>query len=131
MKYLLDTGVFLWSLDAVHRLNEDARRLLSSASGQIFLSAASAWEIAIKFALGKLRLPKPPAEFVPAGMLSMTVRPLDVTHTHSLKAGALPMHHDDPFDRMLVAQALAEDMVLLTGDRAIEKYEVRAIFCGK
>lgn len=131
MKYLLDTGVFLWSLDAVHRLNEEGRSLLSSASGQIYLSAASTWEIAIKFAVGKLRLPRSPAEFVPAGMAAMTVRPLDVTHAHSLKAGALPAHHSDPFDRMLIAQALAEDMVLLTGDRAIEKYQVRAIFCGK
>ena len=131
MKYLLDTAVFLWGLDAVHRLNEHARELLLSASAEVYLSAASAWEIAIKFALGKLRLPRPPAEFVPQGMISMTLRSLDITHAHSLKAVALPTYHSDPFDRMLIAQAQTENLVLLTVDRAIEKYQVQAIFCGK
>ena len=131
MKYLLDTGIFLWSLDAVHRLNRHAKNLLSSPTSELFLSAASSWEIAIKFQSGSLRLPKAPSQFVPDGSASLGIRPLDITHQHTLQAGALPVYHRDPFDRMLIAQAQAESMVLLTADRQLRKYSVQMIFCGR
>src|SRR4029077_2052144 len=131
MKYLLDTSVFLWSLGAEHKLNQKARDLLSSSAAELYLSAASSWEIAIKFALGTLALPKPPSQFVPNAIGSLAIRSLDITHLHSLLAGELPPHHRDPFDRMLIAQARMENMVLLTAYRALLKYDVNSLFCGK
>jgi len=131
MKYLLDTSIFLWALGAEHKLNQKARDLISSSHSELYLSAASSWEIAIKFALGTLTLPKPPSQFVPNAIGMLAIRPLDITHSHSLWAGELPPHHRDPFDRMLIAQARLEDMVLLTADRALLKYDVKSLFCGK
>ncbi len=131
MKYLLDTGVFLWSLGDEYRLNEKARELLTSSETELYLSSASSWEISIKFALGTLSLPKPPSQFIPTAIASMSIRSLDITHLHSLMAGDLPKHHRDPFDRMLIAQARLEDMVLLTADREFGKYDVELMLCGR
>jgi len=131
MRYLLDTNVFLWSLGAENKLNKQATKLLSSNMSQLYLSAASSWEIAIKFALGSLTLPKAPLEFIPHAMGLLAIRSLDITHLHSLAAGELPPHHRDPFDRMLIAQSRAEGMVLLTGDYVFTAYEVEIVFCGK
>jgi PIN domain nuclease of toxin-antitoxin system len=104
---------------------------LSSKSSEVYLSAASSWEIAIKFALGALRLPSPPLQFIPDALRILSIRSLEISHLHSLAAGALPPHHRDPFDRMLIAQANSEEMVLLTADRVFEKYDVETMFCGK
>ncbi len=131
MKYLLDTNVFLWSSGAPEKLNKQATNLLSSISSELYLSAASSWEIAIKFALGSLALPKPPSQFVPHAMRTLALRSLDITHFHSLAAGELPRHHRDPFDRMLIAQARSEAMALLTSDGVFKKYDVEIFFCGK
>lgn len=131
MKYLLDTSVFLWSNGALERLNRQATTVLSSKSSEVYLSAASSWEIAIKFALGALRLPSPPLQFIPDALRILSIRSLEISHLHSLAAGALPPHHRDPFDRMLIAQANSEEMVLLTADRVFEKYDVETMFCGK
>jgi PIN domain nuclease of toxin-antitoxin system len=131
MKYLLDTSVFLWSLGAEHKLNTTAHDLLSAATTELYLSAASSWEIAIKFALGSLPLPMPPSQFVPNAMSVLAIRSLEVTHFHSLTAGELPRHHGNPFDRMLIAQARFENMVPLTADRTFLKCEVDSMFCGK
>jgi PIN domain nuclease of toxin-antitoxin system len=106
------------------RLSTSARALVSTEANDLFLSAASSWEIAIKHELGKLRLPVPPAEFVPSRMRITGVLPLVVTHDHALGIGDLPAHHADPFDRLLIAQARAESMTLLTADRALRKYDV-------
>lgn len=130
MKYLLDTSVFLWSLGAEHKLNRTARDLLSSSVAELYLSAASSWEIAIKFALGTLALPKSPSQFVPNAIGLLSLRSIDVTHLHSLVAGELPPNHRDPFDRILIAQARLENLVLLTSDRTFLKYEVKIILCG-
>lgn len=130
MKYLLDTSIFLWSLGAVHKLNNKARDILSSSAAELYLSAASSWEISIKFALGTLALPRPPSQFVPNGIGVLALRSLDINHFHSLAAGELPPHHRDPFDRLLVAQARMENMLLLTADRTFLKYEVKLLLCG-
>ena len=130
MKYLLDTHVFLWSSGAPENLNRQATAILSSGS-EVYLSAASSWEIAIKFALGALKLLKPPSQFIPQAMRALALRSLDITQAHSLAAGELPGHHRDPFDRMLIAQACSENMVLLTVDKAFAKYDVETVFCGK
>lgn len=131
MRYLLDTNVFLWSIGAPERLNSRATSVLSSALSEVYLSAASSWEIAIKVALRSLRLPGPPSQFIPDAMRILSVRSLEISHFHSLAAGALPPLHRDPFDRMLIAQAWSEKMVLLTADKAFAKYDVEIMFCGK
>ena len=131
MKYLLDTNVFLWSNGAPEKLNRRATAVLSSGSSEVYLSAASSWEIAIKFALRALRLPSPPSQFIPDALRMLSIRSLEISHFHSIAAGALPPHHRDPFDRMLVAQACSEEMVLLTADKVFAKYEVETMFCGK
>jgi len=131
MKYLLDSSVFLWALNGENRLNAKAQEILTSSSSDLHFSAVGTWEIAIKFALSALRLPKAPQEFVPLALRSWPMQALNITHEHASRAGALPMHHRDPFDRMLIAQALNEEMTLLTADRAFQKYKVDQIFCGK
>src|SRR5579859_7294235 len=124
MKYLLDTSVWLWSLTASEKINPKGRRLLASGSAELYLSAASSWEISIKSALGKLTLPEPPAQYVPKRMAAQGIRPLLISHTHALTVSDLPKFHTDPFDRLLIAQAQVEGMVMLTADAAFEPYEV-------
>lgn len=131
MKFLLDTSVFLWGLSEEHRLNLRAQEILASSSSQLYFSAAGTWEIAIKYALGALLLPKAPREFVFHSLRSGPILALNITHEHALHAGELPAHHRDPFDRMMIAQAFVEQMTLLTADRLFEKYKVDLIFCGK
>ncbi len=129
MKYLLDTGVFLWSAYAPERLNQQATAVLSSAASEIYLSPASSWEIAIKFVIGRLPLPKQPSEFIPEAMRTLALRSLDITHFHAVAAGELVRHHRDPFDRMLIAQARTEGMVLLTADHVFRRYDVEMLSC--
>src|SRR5712671_4504805 len=106
MKFLLDTNVFLWGLSEEHKLSSTAQEILKSSSSELYFSAAGSWEIAIKFALGSLPLPKAPSEFIPRVLRSWAIRPLNITHEHALRAGELPAHHRDPFDRLLIAQSL-------------------------
>jgi PIN domain nuclease of toxin-antitoxin system len=131
MKYLLDTSIFLWSLDAFHNLNQDAQELLTTGAGEIYLSSVSSWEIAIKWGIGKLKLPGPPASLIPGALSNLSIRPLPMTHSHAFAVADLPAHHTDPFDRMLIAQARSEDMVLLTADGAFLKYKVKTFWCGR
>ena len=131
MKCLLDTSVWLWSLTTWERINEEARGVLSSGRNELYLSAASSWEIAIKTALGRLQLPEPAASYIPKRMATEGIRPLAITHTHALAVSDLPLHHGDPFDRLLIAQARTEDMMILTADRTFELYEVEILWCGQ
>ena len=131
MKCLLDTSVWLWSLTTWERINEKARGVLSSGRNELYLSAASSWEIAIKTALGRLQLPEPAASYIPKRMATEGIRPLTITHTHALAVSDLPLHHGDPFDRLLIAQALTEDMMILTADRTFELYEVDVLWAGR
>jgi PIN domain nuclease of toxin-antitoxin system len=131
MKCLLDTSVLLWSLAAEHKLNQRAKDIVTSPATELYLSAASSWEIAIKFALGSLTLPEAPSAFIPRALRSWAIQSLDITHEHALRTGELPAHHRDPFDRLLIAQAMAEEMTLLTADRVFQKYKIDLIFCGK
>ena len=125
MRLLLDTQVWLWMVVAPDRLSPAARRLVSSDENDLVLSAASAWEIAIKHVLGKLKLPGAPADLIPEWMERTGVIPLAVLHRHALHVASLPPHHRDPFDRLLVAQAQVEDVAVLTADPQFERYEVK------
>lgn len=129
MKYLLDTAIFLWSLDRFEHLNDSAQNILKSGQ-EIFLSAASSWEIVIKASLGKLKLPKEPGLLIPEAMANFAVQPLTISHPHTLAVTELPNHHKDPFDRLLIAQARSEGMILMTGDAMCAKYPVEILWCG-
>jgi PIN domain nuclease of toxin-antitoxin system len=98
--------------------------LVEDPENQLLFSAASSWEISIKYALGKLPLPLPPLEYILSRMETSGTSPLPVQHSHALHAGSLPRHHADPFDRLLIAQAQLEDVSILTADRQFEAYEV-------
>lgn len=127
MRALLDTHVWLWLQTTPERLSGEALELVQDGSNELFLSAASAWEIAIKYALGKLPLPEPPDRYVPSRLATSGTTPLPVDLRHALHVAALPRHHRDPFDRLLVAQAQLEDLVLVTADGQFGPYEVRTV----
>lgn len=124
MRLLLDTHVWLWWMLGSSRLTEATRDLVLHPDATVYFSAASAWEIAIKYALGKLPLPAAPAAYIPARAKGGDFRVIDVRMEHGLVAGDLPRHHDDPFDRLLVAQAITEGFKLVTADRRLAMYQV-------
>lgn len=131
MKYLLDTMVWLWSVGPTELIGRAGLEILSSGPDEIYLSAASSWEIAIKAKLGKFQLPEAPGRYVRTRLAKQGIRPLSVTLDHTLGVYDLPLHHNDPFDRLIIAQALADDMVILTSDRAFKKYSVDLVWCGR
>jgi PIN domain nuclease of toxin-antitoxin system len=130
MKYLLDTAVFLWSVGDQQRLNARTRQILNNRDEEIFLSPVVSWEIVIKVTRGKLKLARTPSETLNLAFAKFGMRSLPITHAHCLTLGELPLVHNDPFDRMLVAQAKNEGMVLMTADALIEKYPVETLWCG-
>ena len=117
---LLDTHVLLWWLADDARLSVDARAAIGDASAQVYVSAASAWEVAIKAGLGKLTAPDDLNEQLAANSFT----PLDVSVVHALAVRHLPAHHRDPFDRLLVVQAQAEGLTLVTADKRMKPYDV-------
>jgi PIN domain nuclease of toxin-antitoxin system len=131
MSYLLDTGVWLWSVWEPSRIPTVARNILEDRGEELFLSAVSSWELAIKVASGKLQLPEPPETYVPSRMMTQGLRPLPISHRHALAVFGLPLHHRDPFDRLLIAQSTVENMTLLTADREFKMYDVPLLWCGR
>ena len=118
MTVLLDTHIVLWWLASDAALSADATRVIRDGSNRVFVSAATAWEIAIKQALGKLNAPADLEAAIEASHLET----LPVSVPHAVAAGVLPKYHADPFDRMLVAQAQLERLTLLTHDRRLREY---------
>ena len=122
-RLLLDTHVLIWWRVDPEKLSSSAVNQIASAE-VVFVSAASAWEAGIKASLGKLELPGP----FEAGVVSSGFQKMSVTFSHAEAAAALPLHHRDPFDRMLVAQAQSEGLVLVTRDRQIDPYKIEIIW---
>ncbi len=131
MRVLLDTQVWLWMLAVPERIGVDAQALIRAPGTNLLLSAASTWEIAIKTGLDKLELPGPVEEVVPQMIEETGVTPVPVLIHHTLGVSALPPHHRDPFDRLLVAQAQSEGVPIMTADRAISMYEVEVVPAGE
>jgi PIN domain nuclease of toxin-antitoxin system len=126
-RLLLDTHVLLWMAAGSRKLGKKAAAMIVDPGSEIWLSAASVWEIANKAARGRLRLSLPMATWLPSRMRENDLQPLAVTQDHVIAAAELPRHHEDPFDRMLIGQAQVEDLLILTADAQFERYEVRVI----
>lgn len=122
MRLLLDTHVWLWMLSAPERLNAATQSALTDSATELWLSVASAWEVAIKHARGKLPLQDPVGDLVVLSSERFGMSVLPIRLPHALTTAELPPHHNDPFDRLLVAQAQLEGMVLVTADEIVAKY---------
>ncbi|MGL4174809.1 MAG: type II toxin-antitoxin system VapC family toxin [Dermatophilaceae bacterium] len=122
MALLLDTNALLWLLDGDERFGSSARTAVEAADGLV-VSVASLWEIAIKVSLGKLE----PVPALPDALTDLGFTRLDIADTHLSVLQSLPFHHRDPFDRLLVSQAMAESMTVLTSDSALARYAVHVI----
>lgn len=127
MEILIDTQIFLWALTEPNRLGEEAKKTLKAKKNQLYLSAASSWEICIKASLNKLPLPEAPDSYISSRMARLNILPLAIKHHHTFGIFGLPMHHRDPFDRILIAQAKAEKFHLMSADRLFQLYEVDLI----
>jgi PIN domain nuclease of toxin-antitoxin system len=127
MKALLDTQCWLWWIVSPEKLSPEALRLIAEGGNRIYFSVASAWEIAIKHALGKLQLPEPPAAFVPPRLVRDRFLILGVSLEHVLQVAGLAPYHRDPFDRLLIAQSQLENLPILTADPVFRKYGVELI----
>jgi len=127
MRILLDTHCWLWWVAEPDKLGDKARRLIEDRRNTIFLSAASSWEISIKYSIGKLNLPEPPDEFVPKRLARDSISALPIEHIHALHVASLPFHHHDPFDRMLISQSILESLPILTVDTQFDSYDIEII----
>jgi PIN domain nuclease of toxin-antitoxin system len=130
MKYLLDTHCWLWWIAAPQKLSEKARGLLVNSANDIYFSAASSWEITIKYRLKKLPLPEAPDTFIISRLHRDGIIPLSIEHGHVLYTGNLPLHHRDPFDRLLIAQSILEKMPIITVDPLFFAYSAEIVFAG-
>ena len=128
MKALLDTHVFLWWIASAARLSHHARRLIEDGENELYVSTASVWEMSIKAALGKLLLPVGQPNFIREQIQMNAVTPLPVTLDHAVHVQNLPPIHRDPFDRMIISQALTERMPIVSADEQIAKYDVDVIW---
>ncbi len=127
MRVLLDTHVWLWMQAEPEKLGPQARALIEDVGNELLLSAASVWEIAIKVGVGKLALPEPVSTYVSSRMQSSGVSALVVSHAHAAGVADLPRHHRDPFDRLLVAQAMSEGVPILSSDAQFDAYDSERI----
>lgn len=125
---LLDTHAFIWWATDDERISPGARSAIADPGTEVLLSAVTGWEIAIKAALGRLELSEPPRALVHAQIARNGYRPLDVTLEHALGVAELPPHHDDPFDRLLVSQARAEGLALVSRDSPFARYDVPVLW---
>lgn len=127
MKLLLDTHVLLWLLSEPARIQEHARRDIEDVSNTVLLSAVSTWEIATKYALGKLSLPEPPEALLARAERELQGVELPINGRHALLSASLPKHHSDPFDRLLVSQAIIEHAILVTADGKLRPYVTQSL----
>lgn len=128
MRLLLDTCTFLWVISGDPRLSRRARALVVDPANEVFLSVVSAWEIIVKHALGRLPLPTDPETLVPRERERHHIETLPLDEAAALNVRRLPPLHRDPFDRMLVSQAISGGHAIVTPDRAIAQYPARVVW---
>jgi len=124
VKVLLDTATFLWITTNSNKLSAVAKRIYLNNKNEMYLSAVSVWEVVVKYNLERLPLPQPPGVFIPKETNKHAVTTLPLSEKDVYKLETLPKIHNDPFDRMLVCQALAQNLTILTPDKVIKKYPV-------
>ena len=128
MKVLLDTHTFLWWITDDPKLSLRVRGIISDGENEIFISAVTGWEISIKAQIGRLKLPDEPQRFILEQLKINGMKSLPIEMRHALHVSTLPAYHQDPFDRILIAQAQMEDLPVLSADPEIGKYEVTIIW---
>ena len=124
MNLLLDTHTFLWWTTGDSEISSTAQDLIANGQNTLYWSAASSWEVSIKYAIGRLPLPEAPEHFLTAELGRNRIESLPILDRHAFQVGRLPRHHRDPFDRMLIAQAQVEGFGLITNDSGIRLYDV-------
>jgi len=125
MKLLLDTHIFLWYISADGRLPSDFQQAIRDPNNEVYLSVASLWEIIVKYQLGKLPLPQSPESYLSAQRQKHLISSLPLDEQSVMKLTSLPTIHRDPFDRMLICQAMANDLTIVTVDDSIKSYSVK------
>jgi PIN domain nuclease of toxin-antitoxin system len=128
MRVLLDTHAFLWWITDAPELSPRARSLIADSDNRVYVSAASGWEIAIKAQIGKLVVPENPQQFIAEQIVANSFAVLPIRMEHALHILDLPMHHRDPFDRLLMAQSRVEGMPILTADSVFADYDVDVVW---
>lgn len=128
MKILLDTQAFLWLISDSEELSKKAKNIFLDLDNQLFLSLASIWEIAIKNSIGKLSFKKPVEEFIAEQLQINNISCLEIGFRHVIRTANLPFHHRDPFDRLLISQAIEEKIPIVTSDKAFDKYAIKRIW---
>jgi PIN domain nuclease of toxin-antitoxin system len=127
VRLLLDTQALLWWLGKSRRLGRQAHDAIADPESDIWVSAAAVWEIVIKMALGRLTITEPPEVCIPREMDQLGFQPLSVSIGHALAVRLLPLHHADPFDRILIAQARTEGLTVVTSDAIFNQYPVNVL----
>jgi len=130
VKLLLDTQCWLWWFAQPEKLNEGVIEKIADEANEVWLSVASVWEMGIKVSIGKLPLPEGIDDYVSTRMTRLGAKSLEINACHALQVATLPLHHRDPFDRMLIAQAQLEDMTLVSADSAFNQYEVALLWAS-
>ncbi len=128
MRFLLDTHAIVWWFSRSRRLSATARQAIEEPSNDVFVSAASAWEIATKFRIGKMPSVASLANDFRGRVARQRFEELPITVQHALRAGSLPGPHADPFDRMLIAQAISDDLVLVSNETLFDRYGVHRLW---
>lgn len=128
MRVLLDTHIFLWMISDPGKLSRLVKNILESKENEIFLSAVSGWEIAIKYQIGKLRLAENPDVYIPRKAEENSLELLSIEMNHAVNVSNLPDIHNDPFDRLLISQSQLENLPLITNDEKIKRYSIDTIW---
>jgi len=128
MNLILDTHVFLWWVEGSERLSKTALKIISDTKNTVHISAVVAWEIALKSQLGLLVITRSPREYIAEHVVKSGFVPLAISLSHASRISELPALHKDPFDRLLIAQALHENYTLVSSDEVIKKYKVKIIW---
>lgn len=128
MKILLDTQAFLWLIADSPSLSKKAKKFFLDQDNDLFLSLASIWEIAIKMSLGKLKLQQPIEKFIPTQLQENSIFQLEINFRHVVGVTKLPFHHRDPFDRLIISQAIQENLPILSNDAAFDTYNIQRLW---
>ncbi len=127
-RYLMDTHCWLWANLQPESLSSAVNDIITDTENEVIVSVISAWEISIKHRLGKLKLPSEPVEYIPSRLAINQVSVLPIRLAHTLRVSQLPLHHNDPFDRLIIATAQTEGLVIITIDEQIMQYDVKTIW---